>query len=179
MPHPVHINTGAFPTIVARPHTGLMVPVSGPPAPPPNPPPSAVGPRVPDAALSLLANARMMLSQVDLELSDVDARAQRPVRARNAAIYGLYAVLFAFVQLPMLAMLAASNDLPAAFGAPCGLALVGVSFLLAWLTISYAYRGPGGQPPPRNPVLGAVISLGAAAPAVIAIAWMVVDTLFR
>ena len=58
-------------------------------------------------------------------------------------------------------------------------ALVGVSFLFAWLTIGYAYRGPGGQPPPRNPVLGAVISLGAAAPAVIAIAWMVVDTFLR
>jgi hypothetical protein len=176
MPHPVYVTTGAFPVVGAGPHTGLMVPVSGPPAPPPNPPPPAAGPRVPEAALSMLANARMLLSQVDMELSDVDARAHRPVRARNAMIYGLYAVLFAFIQLPMLAVLAASNDVAAAMGAPCGLFLVGVSFLLAWLTIGFAYRGPGGQPPPRNPLLGAVISLGAAAPAVAAIAWMIVDT---
>lgn len=176
-PHPVHVTTGAFPTVMTGPHTGLMVPVSGPPAPPPNPPSPAVGPRVPEAALTLLASARMTLAQADLELSDVDARVQRPVRARNAGIYGLYAVLFAFLQLPMLAMLAASDTLPAAIGAPCGLALVGVSFLFAWLTIGFAYRGPGGQPPPRNPMLGAVISLGAAAPAVIAIAWMFVDAL--
>jgi hypothetical protein len=42
---------------------------------------------------------------------------------------------------------------------PCALALVLMSFGLAWLTIGMIYRAPGGQQPPRTPALGAMVSL--------------------
>jgi Na+/proline symporter len=127
----------------------------------------------------MLAEARATLGHVDAELSDVDARINSSPGLRNAAIYGTYAVLFAVMQLPMLASLAASRNALAIVGAPCGLALVLVSFCLGWLTIGFLYQQPGGQRPPRTPLIGAVVSLLAIAPGLFTLAWAAASAITR
>jgi hypothetical protein len=174
VPHALRVNTGAFPVVSAPPpNTGLIPPVSGPPAPAPAARPPAASPRLPEAALAMLAEARAALSRADAELSDVDARVNRSPGLRNAAIYAAYALLFALVQLPLLATLAASENVAAIVAAPCGAVFVAISFGMAWLTIGAAYRQPGGQRPPRTPFLGALVSLLAATPGFFTLLWMV------
>jgi hypothetical protein len=170
--HPVHVNTGSFRVVGSPPTAPTSVPVSSPPVPFAAPPPAVI-PRLPDAALVLLVEARAAMARAEVELSDVDARANNPASMRNAMVYAAYAGVFAFVQLPMTAMLSASDRLPTILGAPCGLSSVVLSFILAWLTIGFLYQQPGGQRPPRSPMLGAVISLIAAVPVVAAVAWTV------
>jgi hypothetical protein len=174
IPNPVYVNTGSFPVVSAPPHTGLMAPVSGPPAASQVPGPPSANPRLPEAAMTMLREARAALRRADAELSDVDARINRSPGVRNASIYITYAVLFALIQVPMIATLAVREASPVA-GVPCGLVLVAVSFSLAWLTIGFAYREPNGQQPRRTPALGIMISLFAAAPAFITTAWAAFD----
>jgi hypothetical protein len=131
------------------------------------------GPRLPDAALILVTEARAASSRADTELSDVDARIKSPPATRNAVIYAAYAALFVVLQLPMFVAMAASDYMPAVIAAPCGLSLVGVSFVMAWLTIGFAYEEPGGRRPPRTPVLGALISLIVAIPGILTAIWAV------
>jgi hypothetical protein len=126
--------------------------------------------------MTMIGEARAALQRADAELSDVDARINRSPGLRNAAIYGAYAVLFALVQLPMMASLTVRTASPVAF-VPCGLVLVVVSFWLAWLTIGFAYREPSGHRPRRTPALGITISLLAAAPALVTTAWAAIKVL--
>jgi hypothetical protein len=155
-----------------------MPPVTGPTAvqtPAPAGPPSTY-PRLPEAAMTMLGEARAALRRADGELANVDARRKRSPGARNGVIYAAYAVLFALVQVPMLATMAVQKASPVA-GVPCGLTLVAVSFFLAWLTIGFAYSEPNGQRPPRTPALGIMISLIAAAPAFAATVWTAYEVL--
>jgi hypothetical protein len=126
--------------------------------------------------MTMIGEARAALQRADAELTDVDARISRSPGLRNATIYGAYAMLFALVQLPMMASLFVRTASPVA-GVPCGLMLVGLSFWLAWLTIGFAYREPSGQRPHRTPALGIVISLLAAAPAFVTTMWAAVTVL--
>ena len=114
--------------------------------------------------------------QVDVKLTDIDARINRSPGIRNAAVYGAYAVLFALIQLPMMASLTVWTESPVA-AVPCGLVLVAVSFCLAWLTIGFAYREPSGHRPRRTPALGIAISLLAAAPALVTTVWAALTVL--
>ena len=164
VPHPAYVNTGSFPVVSAPPNSRPQAPVSGPPAAAPPAGPPSTYPRLPEAAMAMIGEARAALHRADAELSDVDARINRSPGIRNATIYGAYAVLFAIVQLPMMASLTVRTASPVA-GVPCGLVLVVVSFWLAWLTIGFAYREPSGHRPRRTPALGIAISLLAAAPA--------------
>jgi hypothetical protein len=120
--------------------------------------------------MTMIGEARAALQRADAELTDVDARINRSPGLRNATIYGAYAVLFALIQLPMMASLTVLTESPVA-AVPCGLVLVAVSFCLAWLTIGFAYREPSGHRPRRTPALGIVISLLAAAPAFVTTIW--------
>ena len=126
--------------------------------------------------MTMIGEARAALQRADAELSDVDARINRSPGLRNAGVYIAYAVLFALVQIPMIASLAVRDASPVA-GVPCGLVLVAVSFWLAWLTIGFAYREPNGQRPRRTPALGIMISLLAAAPAFVTTAWAAFDVI--
>lgn len=164
--YPVVSNTGTFPVVSAPPQTG---PVSGPPAPAPAGPPSSY-PRLPEAAMTMIGEARAALQRADEELRDIDARINRSPGLRNATIYGAYAVLFALLQLPMMATLTVWTNSPVA-AVPCGLVLVVLSFWLAWFTIGFAYREPSGHHPHRTPALGIAISLLAAAPPLITTVW--------
>ena len=166
--HPIVSNTGAFPVVSAPPHP-VVAPVSGPPVPAPAGPPSSY-PRLPEAAMTMIGEARAALQRADAELRDVDARINRSPGLRNATIYGAYAVLFALIQLPMMASLWVRTNSPVA-AVPCGLVLVVLSFWLAWFTIGFAYREPSGHHPRRTPALGIAISLLAAAPPLITTVW--------
>jgi hypothetical protein len=126
--------------------------------------------------MNMIGEARAALQRADAELSDVDAQINRSPGLRNSTIYGSYAVLFALIQLPMLASLTIRNAPPVA-AVPCGLVLVVVSFWLAWLTIGFAYREPSGHRPRRTPALGITISLLAAAPALVTTAWTAITML--
>jgi hypothetical protein len=53
--------------------------------------------------------------------------------------------------------------------------LVVVSFVLAWLTIGFAYREPSGHRPRRTPALGVIISLIAGTPAFASTIWTVFE----
>jgi hypothetical protein len=177
MPHPAFVSTGSFPVVSAPPHPGVLVSVSAPPAPA-APGPPATYPRLPEAAMTMIGEARSALQRADAELSDVDARINRSPGLRNATIYGSYAALFALVQLPMMAWMTVLTASPLA-AVPCGLVLVVVSFWLAWLTIGFAYREPSGHRPRRTPALGIAISLLAAAPALMTTMWAAVTVLSR
>jgi hypothetical protein len=120
--------------------------------------------------MMMIGEARTALQRADTELTDVDARINRSPGLRNGVIYGAYAVLFALIQLPMMASLTVLTESPVA-AVPCGLVLVAVSFCLAWLTIGFAYREPSGHRPRRTPALGIAISLLAAAPAFVTTIW--------
>jgi hypothetical protein len=164
------VNTGAFPVVSAPPGTGLRPPVSAPPVPVPAGPPSA-NPRLPEAAMTMIGEARTTLQRADAELSDIDARIKKSPGARNGIIYFSYAVLFALAQVPLLFMFILGDDISPVAAMPCGLVLIFVSFALAWLTIGFAYREPSGQRPRRTPALGLVISLLAGSPAVVSTLW--------
>lgn len=176
MPNPLHANTGALPVVSAPPGTGLRPPATAPPVPVPVPagPPSA-NPRLPEAAMTMLGEARAALQRADAELSDIDARINRSPGARNGIIYFSYAVLFALAQVPLLFMLILGDDVTPLAGVPCGVALIFVSFALAWLTIGFAYREPSGHRPRRTPALGLVISLLAGSPALVSTLWTVFE----
>jgi hypothetical protein len=120
--------------------------------------------------MTMIGEARAAIQRADVELTDVDARINRSPGLRNATIYGAYAVLFALIQLPMMASLTMWTESPVA-AVPCGLVLVAVSFCLGWLTIGFAYREPSGHRPRRTPALGIMISLLAAAPAFVTTIW--------
>ena len=124
----------------------------------------------------MIGQARAAMQRADAELSSVDAQISRSPGFRNSTIYLAYAALFAVVQIPMLASFAVREASPVA-GVPCGLVLVVVSFLLAWLTIGFAYQEPNGQRPRRTPALGIAISLLAAAPAVVTTAWTAAEVI--
>jgi hypothetical protein len=175
VPHPAFVSTGSFPVVSAPPHPGVVGPVSGPPAPA-TPGPPATYPRLPEAAMTMIGEARAALQRADAELSDVDARINRSPGLRNATIYAAYALLFALVQLPMMASMTVWLNSPVA-AVPCGLVLVVVSFWLAWLTIGFAYREPSGHRPRRTPALGIAISLLAAAPALVTTVWAAIRML--
>lgn len=175
MPHPLHVNTGAFPVVSAPPGTGLRPPGNAPSAVVvPAGPPSA-NPRLPEAAMTMVGEARAALQRADAELSDIDARINRSPGSRNGIIYFSYAILFALAQVPLLFMLAVEDGVAPVAAVPCGLMLVFVSFALAWLTIGFAYREPSGQRPRRTPFLGMLISLIAGTPAFVSTLWTIFE----
>jgi hypothetical protein len=126
--------------------------------------------------MTMIGEARAALQRADAELTDVDARINRSPGLRNGTIYAAYALLFALVQLPMMASMTVWLNSPVA-AVPCGLVLVVVSFWLAWLTIGFAYREPSGHRPRRTPALGIAISLLAAAPALVTTVWAAIGVL--
>jgi hypothetical protein len=144
------------------------------PAPEPAGPPSA-NPRLPEAAMTMIGEARATLQRADAELSDIDARIKRSPGARNGIIYFSYAVLFGLAQVPLLFMLILGDGITPVAVAPCGLVLIFLSFALAWVTIGFAYREPSGQRPRRTPVLGLLISLIAGTPAFATTLWTVFE----
>jgi hypothetical protein len=168
------VNTGAFPVVSAPPGTGLRPPVSPPSPVVPAGPPSA-NPRLPEAAMTMIGEARTTLQRADAELSDIDARIKRSPGARNGLIYFSYAVLFALAQVPLLFMLVVEDGIAPVAAVPCGVMLVFVSFALAWLTIGFAYQEPSGQRPRRTPVLGMLISLIAGTPAFVSTLWTIFE----
>lgn len=175
MGNPLQVNTGAFPVVSAPPGTGLGPPASVPSAVVvPAGPPSA-NPRLPEAAMTMIGEARGALQRADAELSDIDARINRSPGARNGIIYFSYAILFALAQVPLLFMLAVEDGVAPVAAVPCGMMLVFVSFALAWLTIGFAYREPSGQRPRRTPVLGMLISLIAGTPAFVSTLWTIFE----
>jgi hypothetical protein len=169
-------NTGGYPIVSAPPPNTGFVPSSGPPAPSVPAGHPSTNPRLPEAAMTMIGEARAALRRADAELSDVDAQINRSPGMRNATIYAAYALLFALVQVPMLASMAVRTASPVA-GVPCGLVLVVVSFCLAWSTIGFAYREPNGDRPRRTPALGIVISLLAAGPAFVTTVWTALDVI--
>lgn len=175
LPNPAFFNSGAFAVVGASP-TGRMRSAGGQGGRI-DIPPLATSPRLPEAALTLIGQARAAINRADAELFDVDRRLSRSPQFRNAAVYGGYALLFALVQIPMLAALGTSPGLGAVVSAPCGLLLVLLSFWLAWLTIGAAYREPGGQKPQRTSLIGAAISLLAATPALLTALWAVLSAI--
>lgn len=88
--------------------------------------------------------------------------APRSPALRNAAVYGGYALLLALLQIP--ALLAVFRQEPAGVFTLCGLVLPVIAFALGWVTVGAAFRSPDGMPVRRTPLLGAAISLLAAAP---------------
>jgi hypothetical protein len=160
IPQAGRVDTGTFAIRGAQSYTGQFAVVSGPP---PGARPSG-NPRLPEAALTMTAEARATLGRADAELSHVDFELRRSPHLHNAAVYAAYALLFALIQVPLVASIATSESIPMMVGAPCGAALMIISFWLSWLTIGFLYQQPGDQRRSRTPVLGAVISLLAAAP---------------
>jgi len=151
-----------------------MPPANTTTIPVPAGPPSA-NPRLPEAAMTMIGEARATLQRADAELSDIDTQIKRSPGARNGMIYFSYAVLFALAQVPLLLMLILGDGITPVMVAPCGLVLVVVSFALAWLTIGFAYREPSGQRPRRTPALGMLISLIAATPAIVSTLWTIFE----
>jgi hypothetical protein len=175
LPHPGRINTGEIPIASTSIITGQVAPVSGPPmGAQPSTRPSG-SPRLPEAALTMVAEARAALGRADTELSHVDFELHRPPHLPNAVVYAAYALLFAMIQLPLLVAISASRTVSPVVAAPCGIALVLVSFWLGWLTIGFLYQQPGGQRPRRTPLLGAAISLLAAAPGFVTLMWALLN----
>jgi hypothetical protein len=72
-----------------------------------------------------------------------------------------------------------ASEIPAVAGTPCSLVFVVISFVSAWVTLGHVYRQPGGQRPPRTPVLGGLISLVAATPGLAALLWTVANAIDR
>jgi hypothetical protein len=151
-----------------------MPPVNTTTIPVPAGPPSA-NPRLPEAAMTMIGEARTTLQRADAELSDIDTQIKRSPGARNGMIYFSYAVLFALAQVPLLFLLIVGNGITPVTVAPCGLVLIVLSFALAWLTIGFAYREPSGQRPRRTPALGMLISLIAGTPAIVSTLWTVFE----
>ena len=83
--------------------------------------------------------------------------ARRPVRLRNAAIYGAYSAVV-FVVQAMLYLMLDEARLPAA--APvCLLVLPALAWLAGYLTVGTLFPAPPGEQPNRTPKLGAVVCL--------------------
>ncbi|GIJ53860.1 hypothetical protein [Virgisporangium aurantiacum] len=169
VPNPLHVNTGSYPTV----NTGAFPVISAPPGTGLGPP--SANPRLPEAAMTLIGEARTTLQRADAELSDIDARIKRSPGARNGIIYFSYAVLFALAQVPLLFMLVVEDGIAPVAAVPCGVMLVFVSFALAWLTIGFAYQEPSGLRPRRTPVLGMLISLIAGTPAFVSTLWTIFE----
>ncbi|GIJ51811.1 hypothetical protein Val02_86970 [Virgisporangium aliadipatigenens] len=169
VPHPAYSSSGAFPVV--------MVPPSAPPAPAETLAPAA-SPRLPEAALSMIGEARAALQRADTELADIDERMKRSPRVYNTLVYFGFAVLFGLLQVPMLTLLASRDGkLSVVASGPCGLLFAVVAFGCAWATIGFTDRRPDGQRPPRTPLTGFVISLLAATPALLAIVWAIQDAI--
>ena len=84
--------------------------------------------------------------------------------ARNAGIYGVYALTVLVVQLALLAALNEERVLPL-LAPMCLVVLPAFAWTAGWLTIGIASRAapsgtpPGATQPQRNPRLGALICL--------------------
>jgi hypothetical protein len=88
--------------------------------------------------------------------------APRSPGLRNSAVYGGYALLLALLQIP--ALLAVFRQQPAGVFTLCGLVLPVVAFALGWVTVGLVFHPPDGMPVRRTPLVGAAVSLLAAAP---------------
>jgi hypothetical protein len=168
------VHTGAIAVVSAPPGAGLRPPANAASPAVPVGPPSA-NPRLPEAAMTMIGEARGTLQRADAELSDIDTQIKRSPGARNGIIYFSYGVLFALAQVPLLFMLVVGDGITPVTVAPCGLVLIVVSFALAWLTIGFAYREPSGQRPRRTPALGMLISLIAGTPAMVSTIWTIFE----
>jgi hypothetical protein len=168
VPHPAYSQSGAFPIVMVPP---------GPPTAPAEALAPAASPRLPEAALTMIGEARSALQRADTELADIDERMKRSPRLYNTLVYFGFAVLFGLLQVPLLTVLAADGGLPLIAGGPCGLLFALVAFGCAWVTIGFTDRRPGGQRPPRTPLTGFVISLLAATPALFALVWAIQDAI--
>lgn len=170
-PHPSQLDSGTFPVVSAPPAGYPRTPITGAPTAPH--PPLEASPRLPRAALTMLGEARAALAHADAELADINSRVNRSPGLRNAAIYAVFAIVFALAQVPVALLLESESNLPVLVGVPCGLVFVPLSFLCAWLTIGHVHRQPGGQRPHRSALLGVIISLGAAIPAIVLVLWSI------
>ena len=179
--------TGSIPVSNA-PHITGPIPVSGPPGggPPRGQPSGAADPL--DSIQAAASRGRDLLNRADAALSEVDSASEWQAGLRNALVYGAFAAAIAIVQLPLLVWLEVNNVTPALAVIPCGLRPVSLSFALGWWTVGFAFgrkgRGDAGagvtgqatsSPAPaavaRTPVLGAAISLLAAAPLLVTALW--------
>lgn len=134
----------------------------------------------PDNAVVALRSARDALDRADAILSDLDSRQARPARApawRNAAIYGAYTAAMLVLQIPGLVLLL--REQPAGITALCGVVTPAIAFALGWVTIGALPRRPtlGAPPPSRSALLGAAISLAAAAPVALLAIYAIVQAL--
>lgn len=106
-----------------------------------------------------LREATVTLDTADAALSATGTgRPGSPAPGRNALVYGAFALMFALAQVPLV--LAPGGGL----FSYCGLVTPLIAFPLGWLTVGVAFRAPPGGRVDRTPVLGALISLFAAAP---------------
>ncbi|HEX6498812.1 MAG TPA: hypothetical protein VF054_07240 [Micromonosporaceae bacterium] len=134
----------------------------------------------PDSAVVALRAARDALDRADAILTDLDSRHARPARTpvwRNAAIYAAYTAVMLIVQVPGIVLLL--RERPAGIIALCGVVLPVVAFALGWVTVG-ALSGrpaPGAPPQSRSALLGAAISLVAAAPVALLAIYAIVQAL--
>ena len=136
---------------------------------------AALGPApTPHAIRASLHAARATFDAADAVLSglaEAGTAPPRSPRARNALIYGAYALLAA--ALEALAFLSVSEGTGALLVVGCGLVLPVFVFGLGWLTAG-AFR-----PVDRTPGLGAALSLLALIPLVAMVIWVGVQALRR
>jgi hypothetical protein len=153
--------------------TGSTPPIGPAPSPYAPGPVLPVGtPSVPDRALAAVTAAREALDGAAAALSGEDRADGWPPELRNALVYGAFAMVFALAQIPLLAAITASLRPPLLVAVPLGLLLVPVSFALGWLTLGLAYRPQARHSRvARTPLLGAAISLLAAAPVIATALW--------
>jgi hypothetical protein len=130
----------------------------------------AAAPRTPAEAMSALIRARGHLDKVDAMLTTAEdsvtgiEQIGQSAGRRNAIVYGAWAAIFAIIQLPLI--LAVLRDSTWAIFALCGLVTPAIAFGLGWVTVAAIFKRPGIEVD-RTPLLGALISLGAAAPMVL------------
>lgn len=134
----------------------------------------------PENAVVALRTARDALDRADAILSDLDTRQARPARPpvlRNATIYGAYAAAMLVLQIPGLVLLL--REQPAGITALCGAVTPAIAFALGWVTIGVLPRRSvlGAPPPSRSALLGAAISLVAAAPVALLAIYTIVQAL--
>lgn len=133
-------------------------------------PPPAIAPAgpVPPAAdpVADLRAARADLDAADAALSGTDRLTQSPgsmsswsVPARNALVYGGFALVVLVVQVVLLEVVSGQGRSLTASG--CAVVLPVFGYALAWLCVGLVFRERGGTGGPtrvdRTPVLGAAI----------------------
>lgn len=128
------------------------------------------GPQTPAEAITAITRARANLDTVDAMLTTLEdsLTPTEPIGSaagrRNAIVYTAWAAVFAIIQLPFV--VAVLNDSVPGLFALCGIITPVFAYGLSWLTLGAVFKRPGIEVD-RTPILGVLVSLGAAIPSVL------------